>query len=208
MILHDRALGAGERPGLEQDLVGDPDLPNVMEWSGEADQLAVTGVEAQAARDQGRAVSDALHVLAGLTAAELDGERQPPDRLLARATQLAGPLLHPLLEQRPVVAILELEPPSPEGVGHVDLDLVALERLHEVSVRAELQHRCGELGVVDPGGHQHGDVGVVLADPARQLGARLAGHAHVADDHGETLACEQPACLGGVGGGLALPLSA
>ena len=107
-----------------------------------------------------------------------------------------------------MVAVLELEPPPPERVGNVDFDLVALERLHEVAVGAELENGCGELGVVDAGGHQHRDVGVVLADPARQVGARLAGHVHVTDDDGEAVACEQPARLRGVGRGLALPLPA
>jgi hypothetical protein len=50
--LDDLPLRFGQRPGLEQDAVRDADLADVVQAAGDADQLAVLVVEAEAAREQ------------------------------------------------------------------------------------------------------------------------------------------------------------
>ena len=75
--LHDRALLRRERPGLQQDRVGDRHLADVVQRRGVPQALAKVGVHADVFGQQHREASDPLYVRAGVLVAELDRHRQP-----------------------------------------------------------------------------------------------------------------------------------
>src|SRR4029079_10695055 len=59
--------------------------------------------------------------------------------------------------------------------------LVDVERLDQVAVGPQAQRLDAHLAVVDAGDHEHGDVGVAVADGGEQLHARHARHVDVGD---------------------------
>ena len=81
-------LSAGQLAVLQEDRVGNSDLPDIMERSGKADELASLGREAELSRELRGVSADALDVLARVRIPELGRLRQAPDHLLMRALQV------------------------------------------------------------------------------------------------------------------------
>ncbi len=100
-------LVGSELAGLEEHRVGDPDLADVVEERGLADERDVVFGKPECRRDLSGGLTDASGVLLGLVVVVVGGEREPLDRLLPRLLELPGSLrdgpLQPLL-----VALLAL----------------------------------------------------------------------------------------------------
>ena len=207
--LHHLALVVGEPAGLQHDPVGNADLADIVHRAGNPDVLGPLGVETGEPGEQGAVEAHAHDVLACLLVAELGGPREPADRLLAEAAQLdvgrlelgnrvaerRCALEHRLLEPLAVVAVLHLERAPAECVADVDDQLVRLERLEDVAVRAELDRDLCEAAVVHAGDHDDGGVRVLRQHLVREVDSRLAGHVHVAEDEcdGVSLSARRPA---------------
>ena len=106
--LDDRTLLGRQRPGLEQDRVGDRHLADVVQRRRVAELLAELRVHADLFGQQRREAADALDVRARVLVAELDRHRQSSHRLglrdlelRQRAAQLVGATVDLLLERRP-----------------------------------------------------------------------------------------------------------
>ena len=87
VALHRPALLIGERASLEQDLVGDRDLPDVMERTGFTQQSTPVLVETKAARDLLAHARHSLRVVAGLLITELGRIGEPADCFRLRLPQ-------------------------------------------------------------------------------------------------------------------------
>ena len=86
--LDDRALLGRQRPGLQQDRVGDRHLADVVQRRGVPEALAELGVHADVFGEQHREAPDPLDVRAGVLVAELDRHRQALNRLGLRDLEL------------------------------------------------------------------------------------------------------------------------
>ena len=95
--LHQPALGRGQRPGLLQDPVRDPDLADVVEHEAVGDAFVLADLGCGDLRELDRVAAHALRVLAG-----------PVILRLERAGERGHRLVVGVLEQPPVAA-LELE---------------------------------------------------------------------------------------------------
>ncbi len=125
---HEPPLVVGQRPRLRQDLLGDRDLPDVVELGRAADPRELVGLEAESVRDRLREVGDLVAVLAELWVAFEEGANQDvpalglggqPPAVLLRVHPLVG-LPQRLLRVRRVLG----DPHDP--VRAPDLEPVAL----------------------------------------------------------------------------------
>ena len=103
-----------------------------------------------------------------------------------------------------MVAVLHLERAPAECVADVDDQLVRLERLQDVAVRAELDRDLCEAAIVHAGDHDDGGVGVLREHLAREVDSRLPGHVHVAENERDRGLLERAAACGGTFGGHAV----
>ena len=83
-------LVGGEPAGLEQHRVGDPDLADVVEERGLADERDVVVGKPEGGRDLRGGLADAAGVLLGFVVVVFGGEREPRDRLSPRLVELPG----------------------------------------------------------------------------------------------------------------------
>ena len=93
-------------------------------------------------------------------------------------------------ELGPERLILVLEALALEGVGDDQLDLVELEGLRDVVVRAQLHRLDGGLGGGERGDHEHHRVRRVLLGGAQDRQAVDLSHSEIGDDEVERLALE------------------
>jgi hypothetical protein len=95
---------ASSLPGFSRISSGDPDLPDVVEGAGVAEQLGLDHAEAHLAGEPLAEAAHALDVHAGLGVAPLHGDAQAVGDLALRVGQVGSALAHPPLEQLVVAA--------------------------------------------------------------------------------------------------------
>jgi hypothetical protein len=96
---HDLELLEGQVPGSKQDVVGDPDLPDIVERSSAPEHEDVVLREAEHVGDHRGHRANSLRVLPGVIVAELGGHRQAVESLALSVLQFFRPLEHSLVEQ-------------------------------------------------------------------------------------------------------------
>ena len=84
MTLEHQPLGCAQRTRLAEDLLRDRELADVVQASGEAEQLHLVGVQLHARADAGRQLADLGGVLAGVGVARIDRAGQSGGREEAR----------------------------------------------------------------------------------------------------------------------------
>ena len=209
MGLHDAALGRVERARLVQDLVGDPDLAEVVQVGAAGDDPEAVGRQAHAGSQLDRDLGRALAVAVGVGVLHLHGLDEGPQRLGVAVDDV----LERVVGERPrqhVGGGPPLPAPSHDGVDgaaepgqqvavvvpprHV-AELAELERRHRGD-RAGGREHDGELDHVttevppapvrpDDGEEEHHDRD--REDPEHGLLVReggIAAEAQWVDDHG------------------------
>ena len=151
-LAHDIAQRHGDAVGVRQVPVVEvaADLPGRREVRGHLETFAV---ERRAGKHPLLHVGRVLHLLRALG----DHRLQPPQ----------------------VGLVLELEPAAADRVDDRQVELGRADGLDEVAMRAVLHRGLAQLRVVDPGDHDHGDVGLERTQLAKQPVARFVGQAHV-----------------------------
>ena len=89
MALHVVELARVERPGLEQDGVGDADLPDVVQHARRADHLQLLALDPQLDRELAGVAGDALGVRMGVAVLRVDGARERVDRVDEAGAEVA-----------------------------------------------------------------------------------------------------------------------
>src|SRR5204863_1081214 len=84
MALEHEPLGVGERARLSQDLLRDRELAEVVQAAGEARELDLFAIEADAVRNAGREIAHALRVATGVRVPRVDRLCQRGRRAVAR----------------------------------------------------------------------------------------------------------------------------
>ena len=166
VLPHGLNFGEGERPGLEQDGIGDRDLAKIVQVAPAMQRLDVVVVETERRADAGGVAGEPLAVPFGIGVARLDGEREAENDLLG-VLEIVGE------------AFDARERPQPG----VQLDPV--ERLGHEVVGPRLDG-AQAVGAVHFGGHEHD-----RHEPGRRVGFQLATrveavplrHPDVHEDH-------------------------
>ena len=151
--LHQVELFVGQVRVLQQDLVGDPDLADVVQRCGAAKDFDLGGAEPDRGGEQSGGAPDALSVLLRVVVAVLCRQRQALQQLEPGLFQVGGALADSLLEVLVAVEQLQLQAPRLEQVGDPQAHLDRLERLAQEVVGAggqrALARRSGGVGRQD-----------------------------------------------------------
>ena len=129
--LDELELGLAEGSRLEQDRVGDPDLPDVVEGRRAGDELGVAPLEPERMGEQPRQPSDAARVLARVVVAILGREREPVENLEPGVLELLRAFADASLELASLLFEQEVAEAGLQQVADPQHDLDGVERLGE-----------------------------------------------------------------------------
>ena len=176
-----------ERPGLQEDTVGDADLADVVEDRSQADRLDLVRPQPQQLGDADGQRGEPLAVAVEVRVARLDGigESARERRCKQPLTNLVAPPVRPL-----------------EGIGNCGLEVGVGERLGDEARRAARQRLAERLVGAGAGDEDDGKRGPAAVHRLQQFEARETGHDHVAHDEVEVGGLEQlQRALGAFGAG-------
>jgi len=182
VLLHLRALVGAQRPRLEENRVRDGELAEVVQSACDTHRV---GVEPERRGEQRAVLAHPLDVRPGLGFAVLDRLGQPQYRLLLRHAEARQRVVgdrraleDPVLQLGPVRPRFDLRVPSMQRVVDGDHDVVALERLDDVAVGADVERDLRHLGVIGPAHHDHDEVRTATRELAGEAQSRLAWDVH------------------------------
>ena len=124
---------------LQQDRVGNADLPHIVQGGRTPDERHLRVREPDLLREERRHLTDALGVVPGIVVAELRRAGEPLDNLNLRRLELAGALAHLGLEHLVLALDLEVEEPRLQEGADAEQHLVRMERLADEVLRAARQ---------------------------------------------------------------------
>ena len=192
--------------GLQQDAVGDRDLADVVQHAGELHRL---GVQAELLAQHRAVVPDALEVAADAGIAVLGRLGPAVDRLALQHAPLCGSALELLqrvgeraraqpevvLEVQARRSLARLDVSPAQRRHHADQDGGATDGLAEVAVGAEVHRDLRDPRVLQGADQQRRGRRVLAQREADEVQARLARHAHVAEQQRDLLVLQRVAGL-------------
>ena len=175
----------GQRTGLVEHFLADPDLADVVDVAAQLDLADQVLSEPERARRAAGIGRDTHRVAARVGILRFQGFGQgldaPDEQFLEPALLRRDPLLEPVL----VFAILENQAAFLEGLAHPGAHLLELKRLDDVIHRAHRQRADGGIDVGVTGDHDDRDVGVAPAHFPEEVDAVHLRHLHVGHDVGD-----------------------
>ena len=215
MLFHDVEFLVGQLTPLEQDLIGSPDLSDIVHGTRDPDQLTPIRIHSIALCDQSAVLTHPIDVLRRLVVTKFGRLGEANDRLFLsnleldlrflerfdRLLEVLSPRIDQLFEEGAVSTVFDLEFSTTQGAGHIDDDLVQLERLDDVSVSPDSKSGLGDLMIIHRRDHDCGGIGKILTNMAHDIDPELARHVHVAEDQSKLLLLEK---LSGPGAVLSL----
>ena len=185
MPFHDLELLVGQAAGLEQDVVRYPHLADIVHRRCQPNCVYGLRIPARLLSQNSGVQPHAPDMRPRLIVAMLRDPHEPQRNLLLRSPDL-GRLFVDFLLHLLLILLAQLhETPAFQRMRHADEQLVLIERLDHVTVRADLQRARRGGAVVDHGDNHHRHVWKLLPRLSEQLNPGHSRHHDVGHQQGE-----------------------